>query len=181
MRAGMDRRGDAGRRVRLARRLADVIPAHPGSNFACRTKKPAQAGFFVATGRNYFFVVSVLLDDALDDGVLEVEELVLPDGLLLPLFEASTFTDVLLEPGVVLDALPLGVVEELDDVSVDGVVVPAVVDDEDELPVEGVAVLDELGDVLLEDDDEGGGVVVEVSVLEQPTTPTPAARRAARR
>jgi len=105
---------------------------------------------------------------------------VLPDGLLLPLFEASTFTDVLLEPGVVLDALPLGVVEELDDVSVDGVVVPAVVDDEDELPVEGVAVLDELGDVLLEDDDEGG-VLLEVSVLEQPTTPTPAARRAARR
>jgi len=88
--------------------------------------------------------------------------------------------DVKLEPGVVLDAVLPGVDDALDDVSVDGVVLPAVADD-DEVPVAGAAVGASAGFTALDDEDDEGGVVVEVSVLEQPTTPTPTARRAARR
>ena len=97
-------------------------------------------------------------------------------------FDASTFTDVLLDGGVVLDeALPLGVAELLVDVSVDGVVVVVVVDD-DEADAGGVVAAVSAGftsTLVLEDDD--GGVELDVSVLEQPTTPMPTARRAARR
>ena len=97
---------------------------------------------------------------------------VVPDGVLVVVFDASTLTDeLLLDGGVVDDVVVL-------DVSVDGAVVVVVVDEDEALA--GGAVGASVGftsTFVLEDD---GGVVT-VSVLVQPTTPTPTARRAARR
>jgi len=115
-----------------------------------------------ATKRDYFLVsvVVVVVDD-----LVSLEPVVLGVVVVLVvLFETST--DVL--PGVVVVVLALP----------EGVVV-VVVEDE-AVPLAGGAVGASLGftsTLVLEDD--AGGVVV--SVLEQPTTPTPTARMAARR
>jgi hypothetical protein len=108
-------------------------------------------------------VVVVVVDD-----LVSLEPVVLGVVVVLvELFEASTFTDVL--PGVVVVVLALP----------EGVVV-VVVEDDEAVPLAGGAVGASLGftSTLVLEDDEGGVVV---SVLEQPTTPTPTARMAARR
>lgn len=108
---------------------------------------------------------------------------VLDDGELLGVVD-DVVELVLLEPGIVLLVVPLGVVVVVVlDVSVDGVdgvVVLLVVVDEELLPVAGAGVGAEAGvtSTLVLEEDEGGVVV---SVFVQPTTPTPTARRAARR
>jgi hypothetical protein len=109
---------------------------------------------------------------------------VLDDGVLLGVLD-DVVELVLLEPGVVLLVVPLGVVVVVVlDVSVDGVVgvvvVLLVVVDEELLPVAGAAVgaAEGVTSTLVLEDDVGGVVV---SVFVQPTTPTPTARRAARR
>jgi len=109
-------------------------------------------------------VVVLVVDEAVPAGVFTdlvvsvlLVSVVLDDGLL-----ASTLTVVLLELG-----------------DVEGVVAVVVVDD-DVLPVAGAAVGAGAGvtSTLVLEDEEGGVVV---SVFVQPTTPTPTARRAARR
>ncbi|HET9580365.1 MAG TPA: hypothetical protein VFP44_21235 [Usitatibacter sp.] len=90
---------------------------------------------------------------------------VLPDGVVD--FMVSVFVSVELLAGGVADELAGGVVV-------------VVLEEDEAVPLAGGAVGASLGftSTLVLEDDDGG---VAVSVLEQPTTPTPTARRAARR
>jgi len=135
-----------------------------------RTKKPAKAGFFYTRTRAYFLVVSVVVVVVVlfDASLLPV--VVLEDGVLDMLDEPLGVVVVLVPPGVVVVlALPEGVVV---------VVVEEVEDEPDVDASAGLVVSAGFTSTLVEEDDEGG---VLVSVLEQPTTPTPTARMAARR
>ena len=107
--------------------------------------------------------------------VLVVDEAV-PAGVFTDLVVSVLLVSVVLDDGLLASTLTV-VLLELGDV--EGVVAVVVVDD-DVLPVAGAAVGAGAGvtSTLVLEDEEGGVVV---SVFVQPTTPTPTARRAARR